>query len=251
MNTNEVLVCQKILEHLANIPIAQFFWDTSADLTNPCVVHPFSLGWICTRFEQGKYTSSSDMIRDIRICLQNGRNGTAPASMRFAAATQLSSELDSLILSLHPSAFPSVLPLSLAISEFEDPANRPPPISPHEHPERPPGSELFKQAADPHDLARLIRDIRLLFSADLTAKLAVLVRRIQPEGVTIGDDISFNIGLMTDATRRALRNCVDKMLLDAATGRIDPFARPVGERVSTIRIKERGVLLVTGRALLQ
>jgi hypothetical protein len=70
---------------------------------------------------------------------------------------------------------------------------------------RPPASELFHQPADADDLVVLIRDIKFLSTGFLTAKLAVLVKKLQPEAVMIGDDISFNIGIMADGTRRAVR----------------------------------------------
>ena len=101
---------------------------------------------------------------------------------------------------------------------------------------------------DPNDLVTLLRDIKLLTSADLTMKLAVLVKNLQPNTLTLGNTLSFNVGLMTEETRIAVRKYVTELLYDAASGKIDPFAHPFGTKIDPIKIQERGIFLRTPRA---
>jgi hypothetical protein len=92
-----------------------------------------------------------------------------------------------------------------------------------------------------NDVAKLARDIKFLSSSILTARLAVLIKKLQPAAVTIGDDVAFYVGIMTESTRRGARQYVTALLNDAATGKIDPFARPFGVKLGAVRIQERGV----------
>jgi hypothetical protein len=242
MHENEHRVCAKILEALFRRPMSRLFWDHAADAANPAVVHPVSLSWICDRLTSGKYATPADVLRDVRTCLQNGKSGSPPGSIRASAAHHLLLELEALVSSLHPGSFPLVLPIPCAIAEFNAGAG----IPVHERFQvqpsgRPPASAIFRRPADANDLFTLIRDIKFLSTGFLTARLAVLVKKLQPEGVTIGDDISFNIGVMTDGTRRAVRKYLDALLLDAATGKVDPFEREFGVKLGLVRIQERGM----------
>jgi hypothetical protein len=242
MNENEYRVCAKILEAIFRRPISRFFWDHPADVTNPGIVHPFSLSWVCARLSDGKYATPSDVMRDVRTCLQNGKNSSPPGSVRASAAHHLLLELEALITSLRPTSFPVILPISFAVAEFNAkaavPAHRAIKVEPLG---RQPASEVFRRPADASDLSALIRDIKFLSTGFLTARLAVLVKKVQPEGVTIGDDISFNIGVMTDATRQVVRKYLDTLMFDAATGTIDPFERAFGAKLGLVRIQERGM----------
>jgi hypothetical protein len=57
----------------------------------------------------------------------------------------------------------------------------------------------------------------------------------------IGDDISFNIGIMTEGTRKAVRKYLDTLLMDATSGKIDPFERAFGVKARGVKIQERGI----------
>ena len=241
MGDAEQEVCSRILSSILSRPIARFFWDEPSDLTNPGVIHPFSLSWLATRLSRRKFATPGDFIKDLKVCLQNGKNGSPPGSIRHAAAVQLIADLDALVQTYQPSAFPTVLPLHFATADFENSCGVP------EHPDYSvlrEGTAIARVAVeepDPTDMAALVRDIRFLSSTDLVAKLAVFVRKLQPEGILVGDDISFNIGLMTDETRAAVRKYVTALLRDAASGKVDPFARPFGEKLTPVRIQERGI----------
>ena len=241
MGDAEQEVCSRILKSILSRPISKFFWDEPNDLINPGVIHPFSLSWVSTRLSRRKFATPGDFIKDLKVCLQNGKNGSPPGSIRHAAAVQLLADLDVLVQTYQPSAFPSVLPLRFATVDFEKTCGIPEHAGSAAPVDGTPISRVIVDEADPHDMAALVRDIRFLSSTDLVAKLAVFVRKLQPEGVSVGGDISFNLGLMTDETRAAVRKYVTALLRDAAAGKIDPFARPFGEKVIPVRIQERGI----------
>jgi hypothetical protein len=242
MNEHESRVCARILEAIVRRPMSRFFWDHVPDVTNPGVLHPFSLSWICARLEDGKYTSPMDVMHDIRVCLQNGKSSSPPGSIRAAAAHHLLIELDSLASSFHPTCFSVILPIPLALAEFAAknaiPAHGPMTVKTSG---KTPVSEIFHQRTNANNIAALTRDIKFLCTGILPAKVAVLVKRLQPEAVSIGDDLSFSIGVMTEGTRVALREYLDQLLADAAAGKIDPFQRAFGDRLELVRIQERGM----------
>jgi hypothetical protein len=241
MNEVEYSVCERILSSIFKLPICRFFWHYTTDVTNPNIAHPFSLSWICDRLSRGKYSSPVDVVGDIRACLQNGRVGAASGSIRAAAAQQLLLELDSAISTFRPSGPSVVLRLQFHIADYEDRAELPGHAGPPRREEVPPASEIFKRQSNLSDVTNLVRDIKFLSSSILAARLAVLVQKLQPGAVTIGDDVAFYVGIMTERTRRAARQYVTALLSDAATGKIDPFARPFGVKLGAVRIQERGI----------
>jgi hypothetical protein len=244
MHEVEMEVCEKILDALYRRPVSRLFWNNPSDISNPGIIHPYSLSWVAARLAQDCYSSPADFVRDLRICFQNGKTGSSGNTLRSGAAQQLLVDLDSLVSSYHPSSGPAVLPVSLSVAAFEESSVAPKhanlvlPSS-----DQPPGSLLFEHAVDPTDVTLLIRDIKLLSCPDLTAKLAVLVRTLQPEAVIVTSDVSFNIGIMSESTRVAVRQYVTDLLHDAAVGKLDPFARPFGVKFFPIRVQERGVYM--------
>lgn len=243
MSENEVEVCKRILSAICERPVSKMFWKEGTDLTNSDVIHPFSLSWIRDRLVRHKFSTPADFIRDLRICLTNGKNGSEPGSIRQAAAVQLLADLDMLVQKFQPSAYPAVLPLRFITSDFDERCG----IPEHEDYKTVHTKEPISLALTPetNDMATLARDIKFLSSTDLIAKLAVFVRNCQAEGCIVDNgDISFNMELWTDETVQAVRGYVTNLLRKAASGEIDPFARPFGEQVSDIQIQQRGMYVM-------
>ena len=242
MNENENQVCVKIFQKIVNNPLSRLFWKNQSDVVNSSILNPVSLEYISVRLSKQKYIRASDFIYDLHLCLLNGKNGSVNGSVRHAAAQELLNIFDSLVSSLQPLAHPNILPLRFITSEFEQENALPNyAIPPNEVKE--PASALFQIDPDPNDLVTLLRDIKLLTSSDLTIKLAVLVKKLQPEVLTMGDVLSFNVGVMTEDTRIAVRKYVSELLHDAASGKYDPFQRPFGTKSDPIKIQERGMFL--------
>jgi hypothetical protein len=247
MNEVEKNLCERILTALFRRPVSRLFWNHQGDIANPAVARPYSLLWVSSRLAEDCYSSPGDLVRDLRVCFQNGKAGASPGSIRYGAAQQMLADLDVLVTTFHPSASLVVFPISVALADFEEVVAVPSHQSMQRSiSEQPPGSQLFQTESDPSDFGSLIRDIKLLSCSDLTAKLAVLVKNLQPEAVSVTTDVSFNIGIMTDETRRAVRQYVTELLHDAAIGKFDPFGRPFGHRFTPIRIQERGGYLRSG-----
>lgn len=250
MNENEVCVCNQIFQTIIDNPLSRLFWTSSNDVINPAVLHPLNLEDISIRLSKGKYIKPDDFVKDMNLCLVNGINGSVKGTIRNAAATELKLLFDHLVLSLQPLAHPNTLPLKFITSKFEN-ENALPEIVEHEFDSKKapqePQSELFKLKSDPNDVVTLLRDIKLLTSIDLTMKLAVLIRDLQPDVITVGDVLSFNVGLMTEETRIKVRKYVTELLRESASGQFDPFLRPFGTYVDPITIQERGMFLRTPR----
>lgn len=250
MNENEIKVCSKIFQTIINNPLSRLFWTYQSDVVNSNIQHPINLEYVSNRLSKRKYTKPADFIYDLNLCLLNGKNGSTKGTIRYAAAQELLMIFENLVSNLQPLAHPNTLPLRFFTSEFEE-ENALPESSIqsniNENNFNTPNSELFQMDPDPNDLVTLLRDIKLLTSTDLTMKLAVLVKNLQPNALTLGNTLSFNVGLMTEETRIAVRKYVTELLYDAASGKIDPFARPFGTKVDPIKIQERGIFLRTSR----
>lgn len=250
MNDKEIEVCSKIFQTIINNPLSRLFWTYQSDVVNSNIQHPINLEYVSQRLSKKKYTRPADFIYDLNLCLINGKNGSSKGSIRYAAAEELLMLFESLVSNLQPLAHPNTLPLRFFTNEFEE-ENALPEASiqsnSNENNTKTPMSEIFQMNPDPNDLVTLLRDIKLLTSTDLTMKLAVLVKNLQPNALTVGNTLSFNVGLMTEETRIAVRKYVTELLYDAASGKIDPFARPFGTKIDPIKIQERGIFLRTSR----
>ncbi|KAK8898860.1 hypothetical protein M9Y10_001152 [Tritrichomonas musculus] len=251
MNDNENKVCTKIFQTIINNPLSRLFWTDQSDVVNSNIQHPVNLEYISIRLFKEKYTRAADFIFDLNLCLNNGKNGSVKGTIKYAAAQELLMIFENLVANLQPLAHPNTLPLRFFTSEFEE-ENALPEASimsneNNDEGTHSPQSEIFQMNSDPNDLVTLLRDIKLLTSTDLTMKLAVLVKNLQPNAITLSNTLSFNVGLMTEETRIAVRSYVTELLHDAASGKIDPFARPFGTKVDPIKIQERGIFLRTSR----
>lgn len=243
MSENEVEVCERILQALLERPISKLFWYDASDLTNSAVVHPFNLRWVRDRLKSNKFSTPADFVRDLRICLTNGKMASDPGSVRHAAAEQLLLDLDALVQSFQPSAYPAVLPLRFITTDFEKSCGVPEHKEHSTKSDKKPLSMVFTPDTDETDMATLVRDIKFLSSTDLIVKLAVFVRRLQPEGILMDTDIHFNMEILSPDTLTAMRRYVTDLLMAAASGNIDPFARPFGEKVTDIKIQQHGIYM--------
>lgn len=242
MNKNEYDVCHRIFEAIKSRPVSAMFWNCDSDIVNQNVIHPLRLCDIASRLNNNWYSSPGELMNDLKSCFMNGKLGYPAGTFRNAAAQLLLNDLENLMTKFQPQTFPSILPLQLILDDFENnqitPGHKDFPYADNK-----PAAEIFNEEPDPNDLSALLRDIKMLISPDLTAKLALFVRRLQPEIVTTGEDLSFVLGFMLDETKIKVRKYVTLLLRDAASGKIDPFARPFGAKCEKIRITERGMFL--------
>ena len=134
------------------------------------------------------------------------------------------------------------MPLQYFTKEYNEKCRPPVPDITQKKPktEKEPGSDIFTIESDPNDLSILYRDIKLLTSSSLVFELAAFARKLQPDIIVIGNEVTINITLLREENRPSMRKFVTYLLKKAATGDIDAYSRPFGRKISPIHIYERG-----------
>ena len=241
MNDDEVNICKSIFNKLKSRKVFRLFWNNEADLVNPNIEHPLNFEIISQKLDSKLYDSVLSFISDVATVLENAQAGYENGSIRHAAAIQLSAYFEELLEEIDPLSGPVAMPLRFAAHRFME-NSQPPGDIPKKSgsPGKEPGSLLFQNQSDPEDLDALFRDLKFLTSTTLAYERASFVRQLQPDVLTIQDEISLNISLLTSENRPKMRKFVTHMLKKAATGEVDPFARPFGQVIQPVRIYERG-----------
>jgi hypothetical protein len=237
MEPEEYNVCVSIFNDILSIPASQMFWDNPADVTHPGISKPFTLHYVRELLERNLYVSRAAFITDLRACFETG---TAWGGVRAAVADHLLKELAALVQFYHQPTYPQEFPIAWVLGEFNRTSGKP------AHPAiasipsgQPLGSQLFERPSDPSDLTALIRDIRLMSTRALARPLVELLIETQPEAmIQVEGGVAFNVEIMTEEVRIAVRAKVSELLRKAACGELDPFERPFGSKFEHISVVE-------------
>lgn len=242
MNENEAALCRDIFNELKSKKVFNLFWKSTQDLTNPNIIHPINFETISTKLDHNLYDSVGDFLSDITVCIENGKNGYPEGTIRNAAAHQLYSYFEEILTQVNPFCGGIGMPLQYITKKFASeltPPTEQTNIIIEKHNEDP-GSVLFGEESDPDNLDILYRDIKLLSSTTLAFEFAAYVKRLQPDAIAVGNEITVNITLLQPENRPLMRRYVTNLLKRAAQGEVDAYARPFGQKIEPLRIYERG-----------
>lgn len=242
MNDDETNLCRSILNQLKTRKYFNMFWNHEPDLTNPNIEHPINFDVISSKLDTNTYTNISTFISDIATCIENGRNGYPEGSIRHAAAEQLQTYFEDILNEVNPLGGPVSMPLQYFTKEYIRKCVPPiPDINTQpKNTDKEPGSIIFTLERDPDDLNALYRDIKLLTSTSLIFELAAFTKKLQPDIITIRNEVSINVTLLLPQNRPSMRKFVTHLLRKAATGEVDANSRPFGHTISPIHIYDRG-----------
>lgn len=241
MNEDEFNLCKNIYNKLSTRKVFRLFWNNESDLTNPAIEHPVNFELIMKKLETKIYDSVTTFIGDVATVIENAMVANSPESIRYAAAQQLSEYFNKIIEEIEPLSGTIATPIRVVTSDFLNSIHPPGELTKIKFDSsKTPGSVLFQTDSDPEDLDTLFRDIKFLTSTTLAYELAAFTRQLQPNIINIRSEVSLNISLLTEENKPKMRAFVTHLLKKAATGEVDPFARPFGQRVPPVRMYERG-----------
>jgi hypothetical protein len=214
------VVCSELLDHILDIPCATLFWDSERDLTDDSIASPISLQFISQKLSKGVYTSTSDFLTDLRRLFHNSMS--TEKGLRLEAARYLWNRFEEMVEDQSPSMHPNAIVVSELAKHLEDIAKDTFPINRRRAlgNDVRAGAEVFKNSTDDYSVQALRECIGLLESADLICRVAVFLINRQPETVLMDVSLSLDFSLMTEQTRKDLRLYIQKLLEDAAVGRI-------------------------------
>ena len=241
MNDDELNICKTIFNKLKSRKVFVLFWNNDADLVNPHIEHPVNFEIVSQKLDGKLYDSVSSFVSDVATVLENAIAGYENGSIKHAAAQQLSDYFEALLEEIDPFSGPVAMPLRYAAYKYLE-NKQPPGDIPKKQANKgkEPGSLIFATESDPDDLDSLYRDIKFLTSTTLSYEFAAFARQLQPDILNIQEEISLNIALLKTENRPNMRKFVTYLLRKAATGEVDAFARPFGQKVEPVRIYQRG-----------
>ena len=246
MNKEEYEACGIILQKILSRPESEMFKDSSDDTLNINIKRPITLYYFIQRYNEKKFSTTHQFISTLKDFFFNITTADGVSPIRKVMAADLLNEIDKAVKINAPTLPSTIIPIHSAIFNFYQ--NNIPPKRPiigetqnnNQTFNKQPGSMLFSSTIDPSNIRLLIRDIKLLNMPSLTLRLAAYVTRLQPDAVILSESFSLNIALLSPENKINVRQYVTKLLNDAASGKINPFERPFGQKLNFIKIQERG-----------
>ena len=113
-------LCKRILSELKRIPISKLFTDENAHLIPKQITKPITLDIIEQRLDRHVYANSDEWVSDMRRFLMREYENSPDNSIRKAAAMQLSSEFEKLMVTMHPSLSPHIINVQIAEHEIRE-----------------------------------------------------------------------------------------------------------------------------------
>lgn len=229
MNKRSHELCDFVLKELLKNPVAHALWNTASDVQNSQLIQPVDLKTISEKLSRNIYTDLHSFMEDINRCINNSTNGFSPSTFRHAAALQLKEELGKL---MEKFTFPSVR------NEFVNSAKKITNLGSYEGEVRTmnvtkPSAGLFTE--ENPDIKMLMR---CLASPEMLHDFYLFLANLQVESITTGETISVNLTVLTEENRNKLRDYLLTILFNAASGRVNPFNRPFGVKISPVSIRE-------------
>ena len=243
-NKTEIQIIKYIFQRIKEHKLSKLFWDNDIDISNPDIVHPLNFNFIEQKLLKGLYKDRKLFTINMRLCLENAKNGNQNDILRYAAACELSRDFEALVNSLDSPTFAFTVPITTVTNQF---------LLKNEHPgkfviptekdhDAKPGALIFEEEIDENDHEKLLRDIRFCTTAGLSMRIVSYMRSLQPETVIVGKELLLKTRNLTPENLLKLRKFVTKTMHDAATGKIDAFTRPYGRVVTPVVISNNDIL---------
>jgi len=221
MNKNEHYKCSKILQSVLKRPISQIFWSYGGKCADET---PFTLSLVSEKLERCLYHSLDDFIKDMKLSIDPSSSFCKKDPLRSAAVSLLNKDLEEAIQKYSVSISKHIQETQLIeksliefveesshfcnttieICESHDPASR--------------MTQIREKEYSSSDIAIMLQSVR---SPELVLRFASRAFKLQPETITVGNDLSFHFALMTNETIQDLGVFITNTLRSVAQGSID------------------------------
>lgn len=223
MNEDQYNICVNIMEAILRRPIASLFRKSDILLSDRNIPVPLCFDTITDKLNKKMYAIVNDWIREMRTLFESVLAGTEKKNPIYIAALQLQTEFDEHLARMNPMDDLRIIRTRFTIQQIQEYSSKLPLIKDNAVTEKEPGAELFKRKETTRNNKRLSRDIRLFCSQEIVFRVSAFIYKIQPEVITIDENLTINFNLMSDHTYNQVRPYVTQILQDAAVGKIDIF----------------------------
>ena len=238
MNEDDFNTCNMILKLLLNNKLSKMFFKNNNDILNINIHHPFDLEYFQKKLEKKLFKNKDEFINDIIQFFQNISNAYPLDSLRHWASKQYLNDFLNYIQITESKIYPISTSLYFITNNYLKYSNIPNSKNLNNNNfNKLPGSIIFNQNFNNiFDINILSRDIKLLSSNNMAAKITSFIKKLQPEVLNTKYSISIHISLLNQENLKKLKNFINNLLLEAAQEKIIVFNRPFGKKINPIKI---------------
>lgn len=239
MNEQDEAICKFIFSKLMQSSLVQIFWETPVDVSSPGNTHPISLSQIHYKLEHKLYKSSVLFLKNIRMFIDNSIDVSQPGTLRYAAALQIKIDFEKILASLDSPLYNTTLALLSSCEEYEESGTIPERKTIEtENAGKKLGTRYFLASSHQEtDYNKLLKDIKICYTSGLATRVAAFIKRLQPDKVVVGQSIYLMTKNLSNEDVQKLQEYITKLLQEVAAGRIDPYNRPFGQKISPVDVK--------------
>ena len=235
-------VCRLIIQQLKEIPVWKLFSDQSVQQIPKTINKPITFEIIESKLDHHVYPNSDAWVAEMRRFFMNEIENSAPNSIRKNSAILISQKFEKLMETLAPGLSPHIISVQATEEKlykiYESMITADPDVQITKTTK--PASRVFadiEKEGDDVTPQMLIHKMRLLRFPELLLRAIAFVHKYQPECIVYGDTLSINFSLLSKENMAKLNEFINKLMLDAATGKIDPMKRVSGTDISPTELR--------------
>lgn len=228
MNSDQIKLCQTIMQKISRRPVAKMFLTISPLESKSKQI---SLQSIAERLQQNKYQNADEWIYEMRrlfsVEIKQPTN-----SLRSSAARLLMNDFEEEMKILSPMLSPHLFQFQMAeehlqnfINSYHPYINKTPPKT-----EKEPAAEIFKEDFNDIDYTarNLFSDIQLIREPQIILRVAAFIYKIHPSAISIGKQLTMMFSVLSKDELWRVGKFVRQLMLDSSVGKINTLIQTPG-----------------------
>ena len=221
-------ICWKIIKQLKEIPVWRIFSDDHLNEIPKSISKPITFELIESRLQHHLYKSSDAWVAEMRRFFMNEIENSTQNKLRKSAATLLSQRFEEIMQTIAPGLSPHILSVQVKEQELQELLDQMASEIPLSQPKiGQPNATIFNNLNDNEEVTpeRIIYKTQLLKFPELVLKVIAYVYKLQPECIAYGQTLAINFSLFKEENLQLINKYINKLLQDAASGKINPMRR--------------------------
>jgi len=234
MNEEQNEICREIMSILYKRPISKMFDSFQIDCYQKTPTVPLTMQLIEEKLDRGLYPTAESWVTDLRTLFSNAMLVNAPISLKYAAAKQLSEDLNDLLSVLSPTISPHTIDFQITEFQFRQLLQRSSKV----------GKFMIEAPNKQHPVSYSIKSlskfsivdkIRLINSPSALLNICSFIHQIQPECIIIEKAVSrIRFSLLEPGNKAKVDEYINNIILKCAKGEMDAFQRVFGSHISPL-----------------
>ena len=221
-------ICRQIMNELKKIPVWKLFSDSHVHQIPKSIAKPITFEIIESRLDHHVYPSSDSWVAEMRRLFMHEMENSSQNVLRKSAALVLSQRFEELMQTIAPGIAPHILTVQSVEQDLRTildqiVSENPQTIQKSHKPQ----AEFFKNLSEENEITPelIIHKVQLMKFPDLILRVFAFVHKLQPECISYGQTLAVNFALFSQENLIKLNNYINKLMNEAASGKINPMRR--------------------------